>query len=58
MERTARRGHFDLPQIMKAGFILGAQGGKGALAVGRRWRRCYTIGAASFGPQAGVEWFR
>ena len=46
------------PKIVRAGFIFGAQGGRGALAVGRRWRGCYTIGAASFEPQAGVEWFR
>jgi lipid-binding SYLF domain-containing protein len=45
------------PKIVKAGFIVGAQGGKGALAIGRRWRGYYTIAAASFGLQAGVEWF-
>jgi len=45
------------PRIVKAGFIFGAQGGKGALAVGRQWRGYYTIAAASFGLQAGVEWF-
>jgi lipid-binding SYLF domain-containing protein len=45
------------PKIVKAGFIFGAQGGKGALAIGRRWRGYYTIAAASFGLQAGVEWF-
>lgn len=45
------------PKIVKAGFIFGAQGGKGALEIGGRWRGYYTIAAASFGLQAGVEWF-
>lgn len=45
------------PKIVKAGFIFGAQGGKGALREGGRTRGYYTIGAASFGLQAGVEWF-
>jgi lipid-binding SYLF domain-containing protein len=45
------------PKIVKAGFIFGAQGGKGALEIGRQWRGYYTIAAASFGLQAGVEWF-
>lgn len=45
------------PKIVKAGFIFGAQGGKGVLRIGGRTRRYYTIAAASFGLQAGVEWF-
>lgn len=45
------------PKIIKAGFIFGAQGGKGALRISGRTRRYYTIGSASFGLQAGVEWF-
>ena len=45
------------PKIVKAGFIFGAQGGKGALRIGGRSRGYYTIAAASFGLQAGVEWF-
>lgn len=45
------------PKIVKAGFIFGAQGGKGALDIGGQWRGYYTIAAASFGFQAGVEWF-
>jgi lipid-binding SYLF domain-containing protein len=45
------------PKIVKAGFIFGAQGGKGALRIAGRTRRYYTIAAASFGLQAGVEWF-
>jgi len=45
------------PKIVKAGFIFGGQGGKGALRVGNRSRGYYTIAAASFGLQVGVEWF-
>jgi lipid-binding SYLF domain-containing protein len=45
------------PKIIKAGFIFGAQGGKGALRISGRTQRYYTIAAASFGLQAGVEWF-
>jgi lipid-binding SYLF domain-containing protein len=45
------------PRIVKAGFIFGAQGGKGALRIGDRTRGYYTIAAVSFGLQAGVEWF-
>jgi len=45
------------PKIVKAGFIFGAQGGKGILWVGRRARGYYTIAAASFGLQAGLAWF-
>jgi len=45
------------PRIVKAGFVLGCQGGKGALLVGGRPQRYYTIAAASFGLQAGVQWF-
>jgi lipid-binding SYLF domain-containing protein len=45
------------PRIVKAGFIFGAQGGKGVLRTGDRSRGYYTIAAASFGLQAGVEWF-
>lgn len=45
------------PRIVKAGFIFGAQGGKGALKIGGRTRSYYTIAAGSFGLQAGVAWF-
>jgi lipid-binding SYLF domain-containing protein len=37
--------------------VFGAQGGKGALRIGGHTQRYYTIVAASFGLQAGVEWF-
>jgi lipid-binding SYLF domain-containing protein len=45
------------PKIVKGGFIFGAEGGKGVLTVHGRVRGYYTIGAASFGLQAGVQWF-
>ena len=45
------------PKIVKAGFIFGAQGGKGVLRVHSRVKGYYTIGSASFGLQAGVQWF-
>ena len=45
------------PKIVKAGFIFGGQGGKGALRVGDRSTGYYTIAAASVGLQVGVEWF-
>lgn len=45
------------PKIVKAGFLVGAQGGKGVLRVGGRARGYYTIAAASFGLQAGVQTF-
>jgi lipid-binding SYLF domain-containing protein len=55
--RPRAAGILIFPRIVKAGFIFGAQGGKGALREGGRTRAYYTIGAASFGLQAGVEWF-
>jgi lipid-binding SYLF domain-containing protein len=45
------------PKIVKGGFIFGAEGGKGVLTVHGTVRGYYTIGAASFGLQAGVQWF-
>jgi lipid-binding SYLF domain-containing protein len=45
------------PDVVKAGFILGAQGGKGILFMhGRRSGRYRTV-AASYGLQAGVQKF-
>ena len=55
--RPKAAGILIFPRIVKGGFIFGAQGGKGALRVGGRTRGYYTIAAASFGLQAGVEWF-
>jgi lipid-binding SYLF domain-containing protein len=45
------------PKIVKAGFIFGGQGGKGVLTEHHHTRGYYSIAAASFGLQAGVEWF-
>jgi lipid-binding SYLF domain-containing protein len=45
------------PQIVKAGFIFGGQGGKGVLTTNGQPSRYYTIAAASFGLQAGAQWF-
>jgi lipid-binding SYLF domain-containing protein len=45
------------PKIVKAGFIFGGQGGKGVLTEHGHTRSYYSIAAASFGLQAGVEWF-
>jgi lipid-binding SYLF domain-containing protein len=42
---------------VKAGFIFGGQGGKGVLTAKGQPPRYYTIAAASFGLQAGVQWF-
>jgi lipid-binding SYLF domain-containing protein len=45
------------PKIVKAGFIFGGQGGKGVLTVRGKVHQYYSIAAASFGLQAGVQWF-
>jgi lipid-binding SYLF domain-containing protein len=45
------------PKIVKAGFILGGQGGKGVLTVKGQPHHYYSIAAASFGLQAGAQWF-
>lgn len=45
------------PRVVKAGFVFGGQGGKGVLRVGGHARGYYTIAAASFGLEAGVEYF-
>lgn len=48
-----------VPQLIKGGFIFGAEGGDGVLMarLGRRWSSpaFYTIGSASFGLQIGLE---
>jgi lipid-binding SYLF domain-containing protein len=45
------------PKIVKAGFMVGAQGGEGVLFVGGRPTAYYKIAAASFGLQAGGQSF-
>lgn len=45
------------PSILKAGLIIGAQGGNGALLQGDRTVGYYNTAAASYGLQAGVQTF-
>ena len=45
------------PKIVKAGLIIGGQGGDGALRVGGSTVGYYNIAAASFGLQIGVQTF-
>ena len=43
------------PKIIKAGFIIGGQGGEGALIENGSIVGYYNIGSASFGLQAGAQ---
>lgn len=45
------------PSILKAGLIVGGQGGNGALLVDGKVVGYYNIAAASYGLQAGVQEF-
>ena len=45
------------PSILKAGFIVGAQGGNGALLQDGKTVGYYNTAAASYGLQAGVQTF-
>lgn len=45
------------PRIVKAGLIVGGQGGDGVLRAGSKSLGYYNIAAASFGLQAGVQRF-
>jgi lipid-binding SYLF domain-containing protein len=45
------------PSILKAGLIIGGQGGNGALLVDGKTVGYYNIAAASYGLQAGVQEF-
>lgn len=45
------------PNVLKAGFIAGAQYGKGALLRGNKTAGYYNTVAASYGLQAGVQGF-
>ena len=45
------------PSILKAGLIVGAQGGNGTLFVDGKTVAFYNISAASYGLQAGVQEF-
>jgi len=51
------KGILIFPSIVKAGFIVGAQYGDGALLKGGRTVGYYNIVAASYGLQAGVQSF-
>jgi lipid-binding SYLF domain-containing protein len=43
------------PSLIKAGFIVGGQGGEGALRIHGRTVGYYSLAAASFGFQAGAQ---
>ena len=45
------------PEIVKGGFMVGAEGGNGALISGGSVSRFYQTAGASFGLQAGVQKF-
>jgi len=45
------------PKIIKAGFLLGGSYGEGALRQGGKTVGYYNSAAASYGLQAGVQWF-
>jgi len=55
--RRSAVGILVFPDILKAGFIFGAQHGEGALFEGGRAVRYYRTSAASYGFQAGVQKF-
>jgi lipid-binding SYLF domain-containing protein len=54
---THAKGILVFPNILKAGFIAGAQYGKGAMRKGGRTSGYYNIVAGSYGLQAGVQSF-
>ena len=49
------RGVLIFPSLIKAGFIVGGQGGEGVLRIHGRTDGYYSLGAASFGFQAGAQ---
>jgi lipid-binding SYLF domain-containing protein len=51
------KGILVFPKIVKAGFIVGAQYGEGALLKDGKAAGYYNIAAASYGLQAGVQGF-
>lgn len=51
------RGILVFPKIVKAGLVVGGQGGEGVLFVRGKPTAYYKIGAASFGLQAGGQSF-
>ena len=56
LARSAR-GILVFPKIVKAGFIIGGQGGEGVLFVRGKPASYYKIGAVSYGLQAGGQEF-
>jgi lipid-binding SYLF domain-containing protein len=56
LSKTAK-GILVFPRITKAGFVLGASIGDGALRQGGKTVGYYESFAASYGFQAGVQWF-
>jgi lipid-binding SYLF domain-containing protein len=51
------KGILVFPKIIKAGLLIGAQAGEGALRVNAETTGYYTNVAASYGLQVGVQWF-
>jgi lipid-binding SYLF domain-containing protein len=51
------KGILVFPKITKGGFIVGGQGGDGALRRGGMTTGYFSVGSASFGLQAGVQTF-
>ncbi len=54
------KGVLIVPSLLKASFIVGAAGGKGVLLARDKdgnwsYPAFYTVGAGSFGPQAGIQ---
>jgi lipid-binding SYLF domain-containing protein len=43
------------PKILKAGLVIGGQGGEGVLFIGGKPARYYKIGSVSYGLQAGGQ---
>jgi lipid-binding SYLF domain-containing protein len=56
LSKTAK-GILIFPNIVKGGFLVGAQSGDGVLRIGGRSKGYYNISAGSFGLQAGVQSF-
>jgi lipid-binding SYLF domain-containing protein len=51
------KGVLVMPNVAKAGFVIGGQYGTGALQVGGKTVNYYNLAGASFGFQAGLEKF-
>ena len=49
------KGMLVFPEVVKAGFVVGGEGGTGALLIDGATSGYYTIGAASVGLQAGAQ---